>query len=117
MDPENDAGVEPIERAGRPSRATAEGEPDREEARHLRGSTLLVFGKFVGLGLDLATQILIVRALSRTEYGAFAFALSVASLAATVGLLGLDKTVSRFVPIYDEEGDRPRLAGSLVLAF
>lgn len=117
MDPENDAGVEPMERARPARRATAGAEPEREEARHLRGSTLLVFGKFVGLGLDLATQILIVRALSRTEYGAFAFALSVASLAATVGLLGLDKTVSRFVPIYDEEGDQRRLAGSLVLAF
>jgi O-antigen/teichoic acid export membrane protein len=115
MEPENDAGVEPIERAG-----PREGVGDRvghEEARHLRGSTLLVLGKFIGLGLDLATQILIVRALSRTEYGAFAFALSVASLAATVGLLGLDKTVSRFVPIYDEQGDQRRLAGSLVLAF
>jgi O-antigen/teichoic acid export membrane protein len=89
----------------------------REEAGHFRGSTLLVFGKFIGVALDLATQIIIVRALSRTEFGAFAFGLSVASLAATVALLGLDKTISRFVPLYEEAGDERRLTGSIVLAF
>jgi O-antigen/teichoic acid export membrane protein len=89
----------------------------REEAGHFRGSTLLVFGKFIGLVLDLSTQVLIVRALSRSEFGAFAFGLSVASLAATVALLGLDKTISRFVPLYEERGDERRLAGSLVVAF
>jgi O-antigen/teichoic acid export membrane protein len=41
----------------------------------------------------------------------------VASMAATVALLGFDKTISRFVPIYDETGDTRRLAGSIVLAF
>ena len=97
--------------------ATGEEGALREEAGHFRGSTVLVFGRFIGLILDLSTQILIVRALSRTEFGAFAFALSVASLAATVALLGLDKTISRFVPLYEEQGDERRLAGSLVLAF
>jgi O-antigen/teichoic acid export membrane protein len=97
--------------------ATGEEKALREETGHFRGSTLLVFGKFVGLVLDLSTQVLIVRALSRTEFGAFAFALSTASLAATVALLGLDKTISRFVPLYEEQGDERRLAGSLVLAF
>jgi O-antigen/teichoic acid export membrane protein len=87
-----------------------------DDARHFRGSTLLVLGRFVGLGLDFVTQILIVRALARTDYGAFAFAISVASLMSTIGLVGLDKTISRFVPMYEHEGDRRRLAGSLVVA-
>src|SRR4026209_2408105 len=104
--------MEPEERV-----ATGEDGTLHEETGHFRGSTLLVFGKFIGLILDLATQILIVRALSRTEFGAFAFGLSVASLAATVALLGLDKTISRFVPLYEERGDEQRLAGSLALAF
>jgi O-antigen/teichoic acid export membrane protein len=96
--------------------AAAEAAAIADEARHFRGSTLLVLGRFIGLGLDFVTQVLIVRALARTDYGAFAFALSVSSLAATVGLLGLDKTISRFVPIYEQTGDQRRLAGSLVLA-
>ncbi len=96
-----------------PEERVASGEDGtlHEETGHFRGSTLLVFGKFIGLILDLSTQILIVRALSRTEFGAFAFALSVASLAATVALLGLDKTISRFVPLYEEHGDDRRLTG------
>ena len=96
--------------------AVAEAAAIADEARHFRGSTLLVLGRFVGLALDFVTQVLIVRALARTDYGAFAFALSVSSLAATVGLLGLDKTISRFVPIYEQTGDQRRLAGSLVVA-
>jgi O-antigen/teichoic acid export membrane protein len=96
--------------------ATAEAAAIADEARHFRGSTLLAMGRFVGLALDFVTQVLIVRALARTDYGAFAFALSVSSLAATVGLVGLDKTISRFVPIYEQTGDQRRLAGSLVVA-
>jgi O-antigen/teichoic acid export membrane protein len=88
-----------------------------DERRHFRGSTVLLLGRFVGIALDLATQVLIVRALSRADFGAFAFGLSVASLAATVALLGLDKTIARFVPMYEEAGDGRRLAGSLVVAY
>src|SRR6186997_713694 len=88
-----------------------------EEAGHFRGSTVLVFGRFIGLALDLATQVIIVRALTRTEFGAFAFGLSVASFFATIALLGLDKTISRFVPLYEEQEDPRRLAGALVVAF
>lgn len=96
--------------------AVAEAAAIADDARHFRGSALLVLGRFVGLGLDFLTQVVIVRALARTEYGAFAFAVSVSSLAATVGLLGLDKTISRFVPIYEQTGDQRRLAGALVVA-
>lgn len=89
---------------------------DADEARHFRGSSLLVLGRFVGLALDFVTQVLIVRALARSDYGAFAFAISVTSLVSTVGLLGLDKTISRFVPMYEQTGDQRRLAGSIVVA-
>ena len=107
-----DAGIDP-ERGATTDR---EG-PGAEETRHFRGSTILLFGRFIGIALDLATQVLIVRAFARTDYGAFAFGLTVASMAATIGLLGLDKTISRFVPIYEETGDTRRLAGSIVVAF
>jgi O-antigen/teichoic acid export membrane protein len=111
------ADVEPAAETGLTANpAAAEAAAIADEARQFRGSTLLVLGRFIGLARDFATQVLIVRALARTDYGAFAFALSVSSLAATVGLLGLDKTISRFVPIYEQTGDQRRLAGSLVVA-
>ena len=99
------------------SRSTASPPTHADETRHFRGSTILLIGRFVGIALDLATQVIIVRALSRTEFGAFAFGLSVASLCATIALLGLDKTIARFVPMYEEASDGRRLAGSLVVAF
>ena len=112
----HDAGEDPAE-ASRP-RADGDGnDAFGDETRHFRGSTLLFFGRFIGLGLDLLTQIVIVRALTRTEFGAFAFGLAVASFAATVALVGMDKTISRFVPMYEEQGDQRRLAGAIVVAF
>lgn len=88
-----------------------------EEARHFRGSTILLFGRFIGIALNLATQVIIVRSFAKADYGAFAFGLTIASMASTVALLGLDKTIARFVPIYEERGDLRRLAGSIVVAF
>jgi O-antigen/teichoic acid export membrane protein len=97
--------------------AAERGGPGAEETRHFRGSTILLFGRFIGTALDLATQVVIVRAFARSDYGAFAFGLTVASMAATIALLGLDKTIARFVPIYEETGDTRRLAGSMLVAF
>ena len=46
---------------------------DRE---HVRGSALLLVGRLVSLGFTVATQIVIIRALSKTDYGVFAYALT-----------------------------------------
>src|SRR5919198_1404902 len=50
--------------------------PPRRDAtdQHLRGSVLLLFGRVVALGLNFLIQILIVRYLSKSDYGAFAYA-------------------------------------------
>jgi O-antigen/teichoic acid export membrane protein len=109
--------TEPLEPASlREADASAPGSGP-EETRHFRGSTILLFGRFFGIGLDLLTQILLVRALAKADFGAFAFGLTIASMASTVALLGFDKTVARFVPIYEEKHDGRRLAGSIALAF
>src|SRR5689334_15313943 len=81
----------------------------------IRGSSLLLVGRVIGLGLDFATQVLIVRYLSKTEYGAFAVALSVVAIGTTICLLGLERTVGRFAPIYHEKGDYGRMWGTLAV--
>jgi O-antigen/teichoic acid export membrane protein len=83
--------------------------------KHIRGSSLLLLGRFVSLGLNFLVQILTVRYLSKQDFGAFAYGLSVASLGASVTLFGLDKAVSRFVPIYQERGRNARIFGALLL--
>lgn len=84
--------------------------------RHVRGSSLLLVGRFISLGLNLLVQIVAVRYLSQSDYGSFAFAVAVVSLAASMAVFGLDKTVSRFIPIFQEQQNYGKLAGALVLS-
>jgi O-antigen/teichoic acid export membrane protein len=84
--------------------------------RYIRGSSLLLGGRFIAIALNLLVQVLTVRYLSKSDYGAFAYGLSVASMASSAVLLGLDKAVARFVPIYQERGDLRRTFGTIALA-
>jgi O-antigen/teichoic acid export membrane protein len=83
--------------------------------RLLRGSSLLLVGRVIALGLNFAVQLLIVRYLSLSEYGAFAYALSFVTLGETIVTLGLDRGIGRFLAIYDERRDFERLVGALAL--
>ena len=83
----------------------------------IRGSTILLGGQVFALIANLATQVLLVRYLSKTDYGAFAYCLSVVALVETVAALGLRRGVSQFMPIYEERGDPGRVAGLLVFSF
>lgn len=85
--------------------------------RHIRGSSLLLVGRLLAVVLNFAVQILIVRYLSKTEFGAFAFALVLVSFAVSFATFGLDKSLARFVPLYHERGDWARMFGTILLAF
>ena len=87
-----------------------------EQAEHVRGSTLLVAGRLVALLFTVATQVVLVRSLTRSEYGAFAFALALTSSSALLLSLGQGRSLSRFLAIYEERGEYGRLFGSLVIA-
>ena len=85
--------------------------------RQLRGSTLLLTGQVFSRGANFATQILIVRYLSQADYGAFAYALSIVTLATSLTIFGLDRAVTRYVSIYHEQRDYNRMFGTLVMVF
>jgi O-antigen/teichoic acid export membrane protein len=84
-------------------------------AKQVRGSSLLLVGRVLSMGLNLVTQVLIVRTLTKSEYGAFAYALAVAGFVEPLITLGLHRGASRFLSIYLEEHDVGRLFGTLVL--
>jgi O-antigen/teichoic acid export membrane protein len=84
-------------------------------SRQLRGSSLLLVGRFLALGLNFAVQLLIARYLTQSDYGAFAYALSMVTLFETIVTVGLDRGVGRFLAIYDERADFARMAGTIVL--
>ena len=83
---------------------------------HIRGSWLLVAGRLVNVVLDFAIQVMLVRYLTTADYGAFMYALAIVSLASTIAVLGLDRAVGRYVPIYDEQGELHLVLGSWLLA-
>src|SRR5436190_10021726 len=77
-------------------------------ARQIRGSFLLLVGQGFALGLGFATQVLIVRYLSKGEFGAWAYALSVVALAQTVVAIGLTHSIARVIPILHERAERAK---------
>ena len=86
-------------------------------SRQIRGSSLLLIGRFGSIATTLVVQVITVRYLSQRDYGALAWALSIVGLIESVITLGLDRAVSRYAPIYHEREDYPRLLGTIWLAF
>jgi O-antigen/teichoic acid export membrane protein len=102
--------------AGTSADAVAAAPHEEATRKQIRGSSLLLSGRFVTLGSNLVVQILIVRYLTKADYGAFTYALSLAAVGASIATFGLDRSITRFVPIYDEQRNYPKLFGTVVLA-
>jgi O-antigen/teichoic acid export membrane protein len=106
------------------AQATASGEGDEPSEigattmgrRHVRGSALLVVGRVVSMFISMATQVLIVRALTKSDYGTFAYALAISSAGSTILSLGQGKLLSRFMAMYEEQKDYARMFGAMTLA-
>ncbi len=86
-----------------------------ESTSHVRGSTLLLVGRFFSIGINLMSQVLIARHLSQTDFGAFALALAIAGVGQVFITLGLHRGATQFFARYDEAEDHPRLVGSILL--
>ena len=89
--------------------------PRSETRRQIRGSSLLLAGRVLSRGTNFAVQILTVRYLSVTDYGGFAYALSIVALCQAIATCGLDRAVSRFIPAYQERREYDKLFGTLFM--
>jgi O-antigen/teichoic acid export membrane protein len=83
---------------------------------HIRGSGLLLTGRVISLALTSLTQVLIVRHLSTDNYAAWAYAFSVVLLLQVLSSFGFQEAVPRFVSIYHERQDYPRMFGTMLLS-
>jgi O-antigen/teichoic acid export membrane protein len=86
-----------------------------QDTSHVRGSTLLLVGRVLSIGINLISQALIARHLSQTEFGAFALAFAIASVGQVFITLGLHRGATQFFARYEESGDHPRLVGTILL--
>lgn len=83
--------------------------------KHLRGSTLLLAGRVISMATNFAIQVLTVRYLTKSDYGAFAYVMSLVSLGSSLVVFGLDKTITRFLPIYQEKREYSKLFGTIIM--
>lgn len=89
---------------------------DDMRRKQVRGSALLVLGRVLTLLLTTATQVVVVRALTKSDFGGFAYALALAAAGRTLLSLGQGKLLSRFMAKYEERRDYDRMFGSMALA-
>ena len=67
------------------------------------------------MAANFVVQILIVRYLSKSDYGAFAYAWSLVDLGSSLTVFGFDKTITRFLPTYQEKGEYQKVFGSIIM--
>lgn len=97
-----------------------EGKPGKKlnaTSRQIRGSSLMLFGRAISMGLNFLVQVLVVRyfADAKASYGAFSYALSIVALVQTIATFGLDRAVTRFLSIYHEREEYDKLFGTLTM--
>ena len=92
------------------------GDSNSMRRTQVRGSALLVLGRILTLLLTTVTQIVVVRALTMSDFGAFSYALALAAAGRTVLSLGQGRLLSRFMAKYEEQRDYDSMFGAIVLA-
>jgi O-antigen/teichoic acid export membrane protein len=101
-----------VDAPGSPALAESQEEATQKQ---IRGSSLLLAGRLLAVAINFLVQVLIVRYLSKADYGAFAYALSIVSLVASLVTFGLDRSITRFLPIYEEQRRHDKMFGTIVM--
>lgn len=91
--------------------------PDDEAVKQVRGSSLLLAGRGISRLLNGVAQILLARYLSKGDYGAFAYSLAIVNFGEIFTTLGLNRVITRFVPVYEERREFGKAVGTLTLVF
>ena len=87
----------------------------QETTGHIRGSSLMLVGRVLSMVSTFVAQVIVVRYLTKEDFGHFAYAWSVVLLLQSVLALGLDRADTRFLSLYDETRDQARFFGVLAV--
>ena len=66
----------------------------------VKGSALIFLGSILGLFLWFASKLLLVRILTKEEFGIYSLAVTVSGILAALATLGLSEGATRYVSIY-----------------
>lgn len=86
-----------------------------ETSDQIKGSTLLMLGRVIGVLANMVVQVVVVRYLSKGDYGAFAYALSFVTTIRIFVTLGHARTITRFFAIYEERREYDKLFGTILM--
>lgn len=81
----------------------------------IRGSSLLLVGRSFSVVAKMGAQVLVVRYLSASDYGSWAYGLAAVAFLGGFAHLSLDRAVARFATIYHEEKQYDRFFGVIAL--
>jgi O-antigen/teichoic acid export membrane protein len=100
---------------------TTETEPVRAKQRDtskgfLRGSSLLLVGRVISIGINFFVQVLAARYLLKAEYGSLQWAISLAAIGSSVALLGFNRGVGRFTALHHERREYDEMFGTIFLS-
>jgi O-antigen/teichoic acid export membrane protein len=87
----------------------------RATRSQIRGSSLLLAGRLLSVAAKMGAQVLVVRYLTTSEYGAWAYALAAVAFLGGFATLSLDRAVGRFAAIYHQERQYDRFFGVIAL--
>jgi O-antigen/teichoic acid export membrane protein len=91
--------------------------PPREgQSQQIRGSSLLLVGTLLGSALDFFGLVILVRYLSKGDFGAWSYALAIITLLASIAQLEMRNVVARFIPVYLERRQTDKVGGAIALA-
>ncbi|MGA8303117.1 MAG: oligosaccharide flippase family protein [Thermoplasmata archaeon] len=81
-----------------------------------RGTLFLLFATLCYVGLNFVARVVIIRDISYVQWNAFSLALTLVSVVAAVGTLGLPSAVARSLPYASSDAERRTIVrGSLVV--
>ena len=96
-----------------PNRPQPKDSADVLTRRQIRGSGLLLAGRGFSSGLKFVAEIIVVRYLTTAQYGAWTYALAAVALLRGLSAFGLNRAISRFLPLHLERGEIGQFYGVL----
>ena len=81
-----------------------------------KGGGIIFVGKLFSFASRLGITLVLTRFLGPEQYGLYNIALSAATIASSLALVGLDNTLVRYVALYASRRDEQRIWGSLQIA-
>ena len=104
--------------AGAPTELGEGGRPPKRAAadvtrKQIRGSGLLLAGYGFSAGVKFAAELVVVRYLATSQYGAWTYALAAIAFLRGFAALGLNRAVSKFLPQHLEERELTQFYGVL----